>query len=62
MAVLLGVGAVGTGQWWLAAVCGVFAVLGMCAVSDEHAYYRGRVNRDRWWAYGEEPGWARKRR
>lgn len=51
-----------TGYWVAAVICGVLTLISMEVSSDERAHYRARVNRDRYWAYGKEPDWKRKRR
>lgn len=50
------------GRWIGAVICGVLTLISMEVSRDERAHYRGRVNRDRYWAYGEEPDWKRKQR
>ena len=51
-----------TGQWVGAAICGVLTLISMSVSSDERASYRAKVNRDRYWAYGEEPDWKRRKK
>lgn len=51
-----------TGYWVAAVICGVLTLISMEVSRDERARYRGRVNRARYWAYGEEPDWKRKQR
>lgn len=51
-----------TGYWVVAVICGVLTLISMEVSRDERAHYRARVNRDRYWAYGEEPDWKRKQR
>lgn len=50
-----------TGQWLGAVICGILMFISMSVSSDERASYRAKVNRDRYWAYGEEPDWKRKK-
>lgn len=51
-----------TGHWIAAVICGALTLAFMSASSDERARYRAQVNRDRYWAYGEEPDWKRRKR
>ena len=51
-----------TGHWVAAVICGVLTLISMEVSSDERAHYRAQVNRDRYWAYGEEPDWKRSQR
>ena len=51
-----------TGYWVAAVICGVLTLISMEVSRDERAHYRARVNRDRYWAYGEEPDWKRRKR
>lgn len=51
-----------TGNWIFAVICGILTIGFLNAASDERAHYRAKVNRDRYWAYGEEPSWKRQQR
>lgn len=50
-----------TKMWVGAAICAFLMLISMSAASDERAEYRARQNRNRYWAYGEEPDWKRKK-
>ena len=50
-----------SGHWLGAVICGILTLISMGVSSDERASYRAKVNRDRYWAYGEEPAWKRKK-
>ena len=50
------------GYWVAAIICVVLMLISMEGSSDERAHYRARVNRDRYWAHGEEPDWKRQQR
>lgn len=51
-----------TGMWVGAIVFGFLMALSIVGASDDKAHYIARVNRDRYWAYGEEPEWKRRKR
>ena len=51
-----------TGYWVAAVICGILMFISLGVSSDERAHYRAQVNRDRYWAYGEEPDWKRRQR
>ena len=48
-------------MWGGAAICAFIMLIFMSIASDERAEYRARRNRNRYWAYGEEPDWKRKK-
>ena len=52
----LGAGSVST-----AVIGGILAVCGVMMINEDAERTRARINRQRYWAYGEEPDWARER-
>lgn len=59
---MLTIGSIMNGNVIPAIICGFLTLLNICVLSDENAHYRAQVNRDRYWAYGEEPDWKRQKR
>lgn len=50
-----------TEMWLGAVICAFLMILSMSASADERTAERARHNRNRYWAYGEEPDWKRKK-